>query len=98
MKILKIGLLFGIVGALLFSSCKYKEEMDAVKSITKITDGVFFLEYEGDYGFDKYLSKGGARTPEELTSFISNELKKGNWTIRLVLDKAAAVDLKIKKK
>ncbi len=80
MKILKISLLLGILGALLFSSCKYKEEMNAVKSITKITDGVFFLEYEGDYGFDKYLSKGGARTPEELTSFISNELKKGNWT------------------
>ncbi len=80
MKILKISLLFGMAGVLLFSSCKYKAEINAVKSLSKISEGVFFLEYEGDYGFDKYLSKGGSRTPEELTSFISGELKKGNWT------------------
>ena len=68
-----------VVGAML-SSCRYSAEMDAVKGIKKITDGVFFLEFEGDYGMERYIAQGGARNIEEMTAFISKELKQGKWT------------------
>ena len=80
MKLTKtiFGLCFALCFA--FSSCNYKDEIDSVKSISKLTDGVYFLEYEGDYCFDKYLEQGGAKNVDELTGFISNQLKKGNWS------------------
>lgn len=71
-----IGLLFSVT---LFS-CSYKAEADGVKSITKVADRVYYMNYEGDYCLDEYLSKGGAKSVEELTGFISSSLKKGKWT------------------
>ncbi len=79
MKITKIfsGLLFALGFTL--TSCQYRDEMNAVKSLKTICDGVYFLEFEGDYGFDKYLENGGAKNTDELSSFISNQLQKGEW-------------------
>lgn len=74
--IYSIGLLLSVI---LFS-CSYKAEADGVKSITKVADRVYYMNYEGDYCLDEYLSKGGAKSVEELTGFISSSLKKGKWT------------------
>ena len=79
MKIKHIFQFFIFAISIGFSSCKYKDEMDTVKSIIKISDGVFFLEYEGDYGFDEYLAQGGSKDVEGLTNFITKQLTKGKW-------------------
>ena len=79
MKIRQIVQILILAVGFSFSSCKYKDEMDTVKSLKKISDGVFFLEYEGDYGFDEYLAQGGSRNTDELTKFLTNQLTKGKW-------------------
>ena len=80
MKITKNICCLFLAACFFLTSCQYRDEMNAVKSITKITDGVFFLEYEGDYGFDEYLAEGGAKDTAELSNFITNQLNKGKWT------------------
>ena len=41
-----------------------------LKQIKQLADGLFLLEYTGDYWFDNFLAQGGAKTNEELASFI----------------------------
>jgi len=73
------GIIF-VTGVSLFLSCSYKEEVSAVKSIKKITDGVYSMEYQGNYCFDDYLANGGANSIEGLGKFINESLKKGKWS------------------
>lgn len=77
----KSKFVFAITLALsvLFSSCAYIDEMQAVKSIKNVDEGVYFLEFEGDYGLDDYLSSGGGKSVDDLVGFISTSLKKGSW-------------------
>ena len=72
--------LFAILaGILLLSSCSFQSEMAALKSLRKITDGVFYIEYEGNYMIDDYINEGGGKTNEEMSAFIEKCLKKGSW-------------------
>ena len=63
----------------LFSCCSFKSEFMALKSLKKISDGVFFIEYEGDYQLDQYLAEGGGKSNDEMSAFITKCLKKGSW-------------------
>lgn len=63
----------------LLSGCSFNSEMAALKSLTNITDGVFYIEYEGDYQLQEYINKGGGKTNEEMSAFIEKCLKKGTW-------------------
>lgn len=46
----------------------------AARSITKLNDGLYTMTYKGDYGFDKFLSSGGAATDAEMATFITGFL------------------------
>jgi predicted choloylglycine hydrolase len=51
-----------------------KEDSTTVTVTTKITeleDGFSAVSYDGDYGFDKYLEKGGASSDSELIKFLT---------------------------
>ncbi len=78
--IVAVSLLAAGLGAGLFFAASYKDEASAAKSIKKITDGVYSMEYEGDYCFDQYLASGGSENTEGLVNFISDSLKKGKWS------------------
>ena len=56
------------------------EKLKAARSIRKINDTLYTMEYEGDYGLDAYLLQGGGASSEEmadyLTEFLSNGLYK----------------------
>ncbi|MBP3741764.1 MAG: linear amide C-N hydrolase [Treponema sp.] len=65
--------------AVLLSSCSFQSEMAALKSLTKVTDGVFYIEYEGNYKLDDYIAQGGGKTNEEMSAFIEKCLKTGTW-------------------
>lgn len=47
----------------------FGDKRKAVKSIEKPSDGLYYIEYEGDYGFDDFLSKGGAKNQIEVQAF-----------------------------
>lgn len=49
----------------------------AAQSIAKIDDGLYTLTYEGDYGFDEFLARGGAATDAEMAQYITEFLTSG---------------------
>lgn len=46
-------------------------------SITKLEDGFSAVKYDGDYGFDNFLSKGGASSDTDVIEFLTNNLLTG---------------------
>ncbi len=44
------------------------------EKITELEDGLSAVRYEGDYGFDKFLSRGGASTDGEVIRFLAENL------------------------
>ena len=77
----------------------------AARSIYKLQDGLYVMEYRGDYGFDKFLAQGGAAddpaVADYLIGFLSggfykkpdNEITPGDYgcTTVCVKDKNGAV-------
>lgn len=47
------------------------------EKITELEDGFSTVRYEGDYGFDKFLSSGGASTDGEVIRFLTENLLGG---------------------
>lgn len=58
----------------------FKAEKEAINSIKKLGDDLFFLEWTGDYGLDDFLAEGGAKDNEELATYLGEAFKKGKWT------------------
>ena len=80
MKLIKtLKITFSLIFGILFSSCNYVDEMDAIKSISELTEGVYFFEFFGDYDFDRFLAQGGNKTNEEMADFLTESLSKGKW-------------------
>ena len=85
--------------------CKFGTFVVAARSIHKLQDGLYVMEYRGDYGFDAFLARGGAAddsaVADYLIGFLSggfyrkadNELKPGDYgcTTVCVKDKKGAV-------
>ena len=55
----------------------FEEKLAAAGSITKIDDGIYTMEYEGDYGLDKYLEQGGGATSGEMAEYLAEFLSNG---------------------
>ncbi|MBR3689254.1 MAG: linear amide C-N hydrolase [Lentisphaeria bacterium] len=85
--------------------CKFGTFVVAARSIHKLQDGLYVMEYRGDYGFDAFLARGGAAddsaVADYLIGFLSggfyrkadNELKPGDYGCSTVCvkDKNGAV-------
>lgn len=44
------------------------------KQVTKLTDGISTVAYDGDYGFDDFLTNGGAVSDAGVVEFMSSNL------------------------
>lgn len=49
----------------------------AANTIQKQEDGLYSMEYEGDYGFDEFLAKGGASSDSEVAAYLTEYLSHG---------------------
>lgn len=49
--------------------------------ITELESGLSTVRYDDDYGFDQFISQGGASSDEELVSFISNQVLSGKVSL-----------------
>ena len=49
----------------------------AANSIKKLEDGLYCMEYSGDYGFDKFLAAGGAASDGEVAQYLVSFLSRG---------------------
>lgn len=45
--------------------------------IMELEDGFFAVRYEGDYGFDEFLTQGGASSDSEVVAYLSEHLLSG---------------------
>ena len=53
----------------------------AVNTIEKLEDGLYAMEYIGDYGFDDFLSKGGASSDSAVADYLVTFLSHGFYNI-----------------
>ncbi len=50
-------------------------------SVQKLDEGLYYMEYKGDDGFDKLMEKGGGRTSSELAGYTMWFLSKGFYPL-----------------
>lgn len=48
----------------------FADKLSAAQSVCKIADNLYYMDYEGDYGFEKFLEEGGAASEEEMANYI----------------------------
>ncbi|MCF2596341.1 C45 family autoproteolytic acyltransferase/hydolase [Pseudoflavonifractor phocaeensis] len=53
----------------------------AANSIEKLEDGLYSMEYNGDYGFDDFLARGGAASDGEVADYLVSFLSRGFYKI-----------------
>lgn len=55
----------------------FKGQLAAMNTIKKLEDRFYYMEYNGDYGFDDYMKRGGGASDEEMAEYISEFLSHG---------------------
>ncbi|MGN0250011.1 MAG: C45 family autoproteolytic acyltransferase/hydrolase [Oliverpabstia sp.] len=53
----------------------------AANSIEKLEDNLYSMEYNGDYGFDDFLARGGAASDGEVADYLVTFLSRGLYRI-----------------
>ena len=70
-----IALLLAVLAAGAWSM--FGNLITAANSIEKLEDGLYAMEYRGDYGFDEFLVQGGAASDGEVASYLVSFLSRG---------------------
>lgn len=81
-KVLKIALvgalgLIVITGVLMWM--EFGPLVKGAMSCEKLDDGLYYMEYKGDDGFDGLMAKGGIETTDQLASYAMEFLSKGHY-------------------
>lgn len=69
--------LVAVIGLATILGFTFGEKIKAANSIDKLSDGLYYLEYEGDYGFDEFLSNGGAKNQDDVEKYMTYFLSGG---------------------
>ena len=81
-KVLKIAL-FSVLGLILVAGVlmwmEFGSLVQGALSAEKLDDGLYYMEYKGDDGFDGLIQNGGGETAEELSAYIIDFLSKGHY-------------------
>ena len=77
---LLLGILVLITVSGVFVWSKFGPLIKAAATVQKLDEGLYFVEYEGDDGFDGLMAQGGGRSAEELVGYVMNFLSKGYYT------------------
>ena len=79
-KALKI-ILWSLLGLLvafgIFAWVAFGPLLKGARSVVKLDDGLYYMEYRGDDGFDGLLESGGGRSSGELVGYVMRFLSKG---------------------
>jgi len=81
-KVLKIALLSVLGLVIVFGVLMWLEFGPLVKgalSAEKMDDGLYYMEYKGDDGFDGLMAKGGFESADQMVSYIIEYLSKGHY-------------------
>ncbi|MCR5454806.1 MAG: linear amide C-N hydrolase [Bacteroidales bacterium] len=78
-KIIAIGLLCLIFLVGLLAYLTFGDLVSGALSVKKIDDRFYYMEYDGDDGFDEFVATGGAKDANQLVEKITNFLSKGHY-------------------
>ena len=91
-KVLKIAL-FSVLGlVVVFGVLMWLEFGPLVKgalSAEKMDDGLYYMEYKGDDGFDGLMAQGGFEGADQMVSYIIEFLSKGHYKPEVQTQKSA---------
>lgn len=59
------------------SAGKEKTSITLTEEIMELEEGFSAVRYDGDYGFDRFLSEGGASSDQEVVNFLTEKLLSG---------------------
>ena len=79
LKIALCGTLCLVLVAALMVWLKFGSLIKGAMSVEKLDDGLYYMEYTGDDGFDGLVEQGGAKTSGELSGYIINFLSQGYY-------------------
>ena len=81
-KVLKITLL-SVLGLVIVAGVFVWMEFGALiksaNSCVKLDDGLYYMEYKGDDGFDGLMAKGGFEKADDMVGYIIEFLSKGHY-------------------
>lgn len=63
----------------------FGEKLKAAKSVLRLEDGLYYMEYKGDYGFDAFLEQGGAASDADMAVYITKFLSNGFFKREIIL-------------
>lgn len=72
-----IALAAVLVAAIISAWALFGTFVKAATSIEKLEDGLYSMEFAGDYGFDEFLAKGGADSDEGVAEYLTSFLSRG---------------------
>ena len=58
---------------------KFGSLVKGAMSVKKLDDGLYYMEYRGDDGFDELMARGGGRNSGELAEYAMYFLSKGYY-------------------
>ena len=78
--------IFGVIAALLVLLVAggwwlFGTLITAANSIEKLEEGLYSMEYRGDYGFDDFLAQGGAASDGEVANYLVSFLSRGFYKV-----------------
>lgn len=76
-KIALIALVAVLVTTLIGGWVMFGTQLTVANTIEKLDDGLWCMEYKGDYGFDGFLAQGGAKSDAEMGDYIASFLSHG---------------------
>ena len=81
-KVLKIALwcVLGLVLAgVVLAWMEFRPLIKGAMSCEKLDDGLYYMEYRGDDGFDGLMARGGYEHSDDLASYVMEFLSKGHY-------------------
>ena len=66
-----------VVSAVLVTWLMFGNFVKGARSVRKLDNGIYYLEYKGNDGFDKFLEQGGAKDGYGLGAYITRFLSNG---------------------
>ena len=78
-KIVLWSLLALVLLAGIATWAKFRPLIKGAMSVEKLDEGLYYMEYRGDDGFDELIARGGGRNSGELAEYAMYFLSKGYY-------------------
>ncbi len=88
LKITLLSVLGLVIVAGVFVAIKFGSLLKGAMSCEKVDDGLYYMEYKGDDGFDELMNRGGCESTEQLADYVMEFLSKGFYKSKATPKKA----------